>query len=298
LSAAALVLGLAACGVLPRPFAGHPGATAERLARPPPPRLAVPPPADALLPDSAAQAYADAVADQLQAREVPAVAGPAHKGDWVLNLTAELHGGSVVPGFGVNDPAGKSRGTGQVSPMPASSWSAAQPDTIKQAAAVAAPQIATLLTSIEAEVQESDPNSLRNRPPRLALVPVKGAPGDGNVSLTANMRRLLPEIGLTLVPQPEAADFVVTGTVHTAPRPGGTLQVEVQWVIKDAQGHDLGHVVQLNDVPAGSLSGYWGDVALVVAQQAAPGVQEIVAKQLQAGAPGKPATPVSAPAPP
>jgi hypothetical protein len=37
--------------------------------------------------------------------------------------------------------------------------------------------------------------------------------------------------------------------------------------------------VQLNQVPAGSLNGLWGDVALVVAQEAAGGVHDVIVQQ-------------------
>ncbi len=59
------------CGGLPRPFEGDPGATALRLAVPPPSRLAVPTPTAALLPQSAAETWAGAVADDLVGQEVP-----------------------------------------------------------------------------------------------------------------------------------------------------------------------------------------------------------------------------------
>jgi hypothetical protein len=42
-------------------------------------------------------------------------------------------------------------------------------------------------------------------------------------------------------------------------------------------GEDLGRVLQLNEVPAGSLNGLWGDVALVVAEEAAGGVRDVIA---------------------
>jgi hypothetical protein len=37
--------------------------------------------------------------------------------------------------------------------------------------------------------------------------------------------------------------------------------------------------VQLNDVPAGSLNGYWGDVATAVAHEAAGGVRDVILRQ-------------------
>ncbi len=270
---------LAGCGDLPRPFAGRPGTQAVALSRPPPARLAVPPPTGALLPDAGAATFADAVTEELVVREVPAVAGPAHPGDWRLDLTASRQGGQVVPHFTVSDPAGKTRGSTDGPPVSAAAWAAATPDLLRQEAGASGLSIAALLTRIEAARRQSDPNSLVNRPPRVMVAEVKGAPGDGNRALGRQMRRILPQYGEVVTDTPQAADFTVAGTVHTAPGPDGTTRVEIQWHITDAAGHDLGKVVQLNNVPAGSLDGLWGDIALVVAQEAATGVKDVIEKQ-------------------
>lgn len=277
---AALAL-LAGCGDLPRPFAGKPGATAQKLLQPPPARLAVPAPApaNALLPDAAARTYADAVTAALVAREVPAVAGPAQRGDWRLDLTAELHGSQVTPGFTVTDAAGKKQGSIDGPPIAAAAWNAGTPAMLQQEAAASGEAIGSLLTQIEAVRRQSDPNSLLNRPPRVLVADVTGAPGDGNRSLALELRRILPQLGEMVQTTPQGADFTVSGTVHTGPAPDGSTRVEIQWHITDAAGHDLGKVVQLNDVPNGTLDGLWGDVALVVAQQAASGVKDVIDKQ-------------------
>jgi hypothetical protein len=38
----------------------------------------------------------------------------------------------------------------------------------------------------------------------------------------------------------------------------------------------LGRVVQVNEVPAGRLNRFWGDIAYVAAEQASGGVQTII----------------------
>ena len=38
-------------------------------------------------------------------------------------------------------------------------------------------------------------------------------------------------------------------------------------------------MVQLNEIPAGSLDHYWADVAVVVATEAAGGVNDVIARQ-------------------
>src|ERR1700759_1791870 len=101
---------LTACGQLPQPFFGNPGASATRLAQPPPSRLAIPSPPQSLLSDSAAEKWAAETANALLAQDVPASHTPARAGDWLLVLSAELRGNTVVPTYTVQNPAGETQG--------------------------------------------------------------------------------------------------------------------------------------------------------------------------------------------
>jgi hypothetical protein len=277
-----LLAALAGCGDLPRPFEGNPGRLGARLVQPPPARLAVSSPAGAMLPDEATHAYASDVVEALLRREVPAVDDPPRQGDWRLQLGATLRDGKVVPSFVVQDPAGKPLGTTEGTPIAAAAWAQASPTTLKQVADSAGPQVAQLLTRIDAARRLSDPNSLHNRQARVMVAAVTGAPGDGNTQLARHMRDALPQLGVIVQDTETGADFTVTGTVTTSPGSDGQTKVEVQWLVSDVYRRDIGHVVQLNEVPAGSLDGYWGDVAMVVAQQAAGGVHDVILKQNEA----------------
>ncbi len=270
---------LASCGDLPQPFLGNPGATGRILAQPPTPRLAVPVPGQALLPDQAAGSFATALADALQNQEVPAVAGPAHEGDWRLAVNAGLHGATVVPVYTVLDPMGKDQGKAEGKPLASADWAAASPATLTHAATDAAPGIADLLSHIQAAQQHADPNSLYNRSARVQLLDVTGAPGDGNLALTRQMRTILSGLGPMVQETPNGADFVLRGTVKMVPIEGGQERVEIQWSVATPKGDERGRVVQLNDVPAGSLNGYWGDVATAVAHEAAGGVRDVILRQ-------------------
>ena len=75
------------------------------------------------------------------------------------------------------------------------------------------------------------------------------------------------------------ADFIVQGNVHMVPIPGNQQRVEIQWSVKKPDGDERGKVVQLNEIPAGSLDHYWADVALVVATEAAGGVNDVITRQ-------------------
>jgi hypothetical protein len=185
----------------------------------------------------------------------------------------------VVPIYTVIDPNGVGRGKSEGAPLDSAEWAAAAPAALSHAANQAAPDIADLLTGIQATIQHADPNSLYNRPARVQLLKVTGAPGDGDLALTRQMRAILATLGPVVQDTPTAADFVLRGTVKMVPIAGGQERVEIQWSVAKPGGDERGRVVQLNDVPAGSLNGYWGEVAMAVAQEAAGGVRDVILRQ-------------------
>lgn len=278
----AACLVLSGCGDLPQPFAGNPGAAARRLSQPPPSRLLVLPATNALLPDSGVAAFPQAIAGALADRGVPAIAEAGKNGDWRLAITAELQGNSVTPAFSVRNPADKPKGTVKGPPVPADEWQVASADTLKREAEAAAPAISDLLDKIEAAREESDPNSLLNRPPRVLVKGVTGAPGDGNTSLAHQISLDLGKGGVVIQKDPEGADYIVECHVNTVPAGPGTTRIELQWIVTDAQGREAGRVVQLNEVPSASITGLWGEAAIAAGQEAAAGVREVIDKQLRA----------------
>ncbi len=229
------------------------------------------------MPDASAMDWAEAVAEALVGQEVPAVArSSARRGEWSLVLSAEIRDGAVMPSYDVHDPDGVSQGISDGAPVPIAEWSAGTPAVLQAAAAQAAPGIASLLNRIEAARRQSDPTSLQNRPARIWFTGVTGAPGDGNTSLPRQMRLKLAKLGLVVQDDARNADFTLSGEVATAPGAGGTLRIELQWIVKDSTG-ERGRIVQLNEVPPRSLNTYWGDVAVVVADEAAGGVRDVIA---------------------
>jgi hypothetical protein len=270
---------VAGCGSLPRPFEGNPGATAARLSQPPPSRLAVPQPGSAFLAPAAASMFATNLAGALADQEVPAVADAPRKGDWRVLASAEPQGNMIVPQYVVEDEKGIEQGTVEGVPISASAWIQADPPLLQQAATDAAPRLASLLTRIDAARRQSDPNSLLNRPSKLGFLGVDGAPGDGNSSLARQMRAELPKLGQIVQDTAQGADFTLEGHVVTAPLPAGQMRVEIQWVVSDSKGAERGRVIQLNEVKVGSLDHFWGDVAMVVAQEAAGGVRDVIMTQ-------------------
>ena len=274
--ALALLLIIAGCGALPQPFFNRPGQAGAQLAQPPTGRLTILTPGQSLLPDAAAEQWAQATAAALVAQEVPAAANRrAGRGDWTLTLAAELRGLDVVPIYTVENPAGEPQGVSEAPPIPASAWAHADPALLRATAESAAPGIASLLTRIEAARRQSDPSSLQNRPARVWLAGVSGAPGDGDRSLERQMRIKLGNAGLVVQDTAKDADFKLEGKVATAPAGGGLIRVELQWIVSDASD-ERGRIVQLNEVPPRTIEPYWGDVAVAVASEAAGGVQSVI----------------------
>ena len=275
-----LVLLLTGCGTLPQPFYGNPGAASTRLSLPPAPVLMVPPPRGALLGDNAALTYAHDLASKLADYDVPSVAGPMQKDNWHLQITASLVGDNVKPIYNVVGPNGKSYGKLTGHPVPAEGWADGTETVLLNAAAGDAPSLSKLMTQINANIQESNPQSLENRSPRIAIVDVTGAPGDGDTALFTDLARALPGANLELVPNKQDADFTVSGKVKTGPVKAGQMLVELDWVVRDTNNRIAGQVTQLHMLNQKDIIPHWGDVAAAATQEAAGGIQNVVQNEV------------------
>jgi len=268
------ILLLTACGTLPEPFYGNPGPIGARLAIPPAPVLIIPTPNAALLGDSA-PACATALATALAAKGIPAIAGPIQPTQWRLTTTATLAGATVTPHYTLIGPNNKMFGQINGTPADAAAWAQAGPTLTTQATADT-PALVTLLNTVNAQIQGADPNSLENRPAKIYLAPITGAPGDGNLSLARNLTADLPKLGDDITTDPSTADFTVTGTVSTAPDTNNQLLVTLTWKVTDARHQSIGQVSQLHDLNPADITPYWGDVAAAAATEAAGGIHTVI----------------------
>jgi hypothetical protein len=281
--ATVLPLLLAACGDLPEPFLGNPGATARRLAVPATPLLAIPPPSGILLNERDSGAFAGQLAVGLQREEVPTLVREPQKTDWRLAITAGQRGDKVVARYAILDPSGHEQGAIDGTPVAAAGWVAGAPWVLNQAAQEAVPKVLALMMSIRATRDRANPNSLMNRAAKLFVPEVTGAPGDGNTMLTKLVRAQIAAFGPLVQVTPEGADFTVKGEVVVSPLPNAQQQVEIVWTVTRPSGVLVGKVSQLNSVPAGSLNLYWGEVAAVVAQEASGGIDRVVERFIDRG---------------
>jgi hypothetical protein len=298
LAALALPGLLAACGDLPQPFRGRPGAQAQVLAVPLALRLAVPPPPQALLSNEQASDFAESVTKALQAQDVPAIATATPLPlDWLVEVTAENQGRTVRPRFRLLDADRKPQATTDAQAVPLRDWAEAKPELFDRIAREAAPKLTQMLLQIEAARKSTDPQSLTAGPPRLYMLGVQGAPGDGNTSLAARMREQLGKQGFVVQDSAEGAAYGLQADVAVVPAgPPGLERVEIQWIVSRRDGQELGRVVQMNELPAGRLNRLWGDIAYVAANEAAGGVKTVVSNAMQAPPSTADAPPAAPPA--
>lgn len=276
-----LPLCLAGCFDMPHPFS-DPGQQARQLATAnlPPARLAVPTPADSLLSDDAAQLWAHALAEAMVAQSVPAIAQPKKPGDWWVKMSAHTHNGSVIPHYVIMTPDGKARAESDGPAVDMAGWSAGDAMALKGAATQEAPELANLLTGIQADMMQQDQHSLMHRAARIYFAGVSGAPGDGDKSLARAFYSSLPDATNSVQTEPKGADFTVRGVVKIAD--GGSLDgkpaqhIEIAWHVLTPDGKEAGAATQLHDIPAHSLDSAWGDTAIMAAEEAAGAVRTIV----------------------
>lgn len=271
------LLALPACTELPQPHRGRPGGLAGGLRIPLAVRLAIPPPPEALMTDDAARRYAEALSEALQAADVPAVATSTPLPlDWRLIVTAQNTGSTVIPRYVITNADGQEQGAVAGPPVPIRDWAEATTPTLQAVAQQANPRVTQMLLSIQAARASADPAAIQTGPPRLRLIPVRGAPGDGNSSLTARLREFLTNRGYVVQDLADGAAFAVTAEVTVTPVSTTVQRVEIQWIVSRRDGYELGRVLQLNEVPMGALSRAWGDIAYAAAEEAAAGVQQII----------------------
>jgi hypothetical protein len=250
---------------------------AGRLVVPPPYRVSVPIPDAAMLTATESEAFAKAVAEALLKREVPAVAESPLPLDWRLAMDMRLEGNRVVPRYALFDPDGAPQGVAEGNAIPARDWARPSAGLFADVANDASRRAADLLLRAEAARKSSAPSALMAAgPPRLYLLPVRGAPGDGNESLTARMRDSLGDYGILAQDVADGAGFAADGRVNVVPVGRGMQRVEILWIVSRRDGQDLGRVLQMNEIPAGLLDRHWGDIAFAAAAEAAGGVQRVI----------------------
>jgi len=255
--AAALILSLAACETIPRPFKHDPAnGGASALTRPKLGRgvaLRVP---DTL---SGGQALAEAAIAAFENSEVPVTLrhGPG------FGRVIEVQPDETVIQWRLTDADGSEMGR--------LSTSAGLPAKI--AAAQVTARFLPLLDDPDAKPQLA----AKDLPPPLTtrLAPIKGLPGDGDQSLTRALMKALEHRGVTLS---EDATTTVVGAITIAQMGAVEDLVTVSWQVRrgDSKGPQLARIDQGGSVPRDRLKLPWGSLARDIAEGGAQSIAEVL----------------------
>ena len=112
--------------------------------------------------------------------------------------------------------------------------------------------------------------------PRVQMVGVDGAPGDGNKSLATAMRRRLAGRGFTVADKADERTLVLKARVEVVPAGANRERITIVWSVLNLQGQTLGDITQANVIPAGMLKGAWDSIARDIAIAATEGVVELL----------------------
>lgn len=150
---------------------------------------------------------------------------------------------------------------------------------INAVAREAAPKIAALVQ--EAPVIETRIPGFPGA--SLFVAPLDDGPGDSARSLIPALRAELAATGLPVSKQQGPSDLLVQGKIDLKPAPNGQEEIAIAWTVAASHdGKELGRIDQRNQVPAGSLDGPWGALAVEIARGAAAGIMKLLT---QAAAP-------------
>ena len=254
-------------------------------------RIAVAPSFATYLPNQASKPYAQVITTALKAQKLPAVADYPIYGDWQLKTRINRGSNTATPVFELQDPGGKLVGTVEARPVSFEVWRQGQADTLRQAATEAAPRIAAMFNRVVAERRQEVEARRRNevppaqsragydRPTRVAITAITGAPSDGNVLLDRLMREKLKFMGEVIVDPSNAPDFTLRARIDDVTVDDKTHRIEIFWLLHNAAKQEVGEIVQLEEVAAGALSKGWGKLATSVTDEAAGAVRDIILTQ-------------------
>lgn len=260
---------LTACGELPHPF--------EDAKLPPhAPMLAM---SDAFgvvvepvqgAPDAGEKVLADAMALALQGAEIPASTSAGNVRSYHLAGTV-----TPVPGvdtdwdihWSMRDSAGTEIGT-DVQRMSLRPGIQPDPAVLAGPMRAEAPKLAALIQD-QAPVEHAGTRHLMIRS-------IAGAPGDGATSLKRALTFLLKRNGAALTEDAKTPDTIaIACTIEAKPAANGQDHIKILWHVLKPDGSEVGVVTQENDVPRAAIEGQWGDIAMAVADAAAPDILRV-----------------------
>lgn len=272
-AAALVAVVVAGCQPLPQPFshAGQPDRAL--LALPDHGGIIVLPVSDA--PPATADALASAMVEALHAANVPASRGGGNRDSAFLQGRVEDNGRDARVVWDLHAGDGTLIGSAPltIEGTPIAQWAAAEPALMTRLAA-------TSVAAIAALIQDDAPVEVAA--PRIVVLPIEGAPGDGDVRLGEAVRTALTAVEIEVADAVAAVNdgrtLSLAGRVDIAEAGAAGQAVEISWTVLDPAGRQLGVIRQANLVPAGSLDGGWDEVAEAVAAGTAEGVADLLTR--------------------
>ena len=274
---ALLALSLTACGPLPRPFQPERGASNALLTLKDGTGVVVLQPDSDLVADP--EAWAEAMAEALRARDVPASTNHANAGSRYLysHITEESAKGqakSVQVLWDLYDANGKLAG------------SHALDTSLSRQAFQDSPRLA-IERSVEAAADKlaafagTAPRQTRAIPgfpdARIHVPPFGNAPGDAGTSLRDAIIAELTDSRLPITGKATRKDLLLLCEISLGPDEGGRQKATIFWRLRSLENdEELGVIDQSNYVPTGSLDGFWGTTASDVARGAREGILDLM----------------------
>lgn len=276
--ASLLVLLVAACGPLPRPFQPESKdeldlSTFERPAE----ILVLPLERDAPgNPTWAAESLARALRDLgVSASSRSQVASHTLSGQVSLQPAAGRRDEILIAWELRRTGGERLGGYAQLVELPAGLWRDGQAGAVASVMAEAAPAIADMKQQAVAEAETLQAQTQRH----VVIVPLDNAPGDGSASLARALEFELRAAAVPLARDIGDNDIIVMGDMALGPAERGWQDFRITWfVIQASDGADLGQIDQRNQVPAGSLDGPWGTTAFDIARGAAEGIVALLGR--------------------
>ncbi|SMF46338.1 hypothetical protein SAMN06265365_11547 [Tistlia consotensis] len=268
--------GLAGCGELPRPFkpTGQKEAVDLRAITYDSTVVVLPPDGDM---PADPEPIAEALRDALLAEGLLATTWQESDGGLQLSGHAEVRpiGGSrdlLTASWSIDGPRGRRAHYQQTRALPAGAWQSSNHQVLAEVATEVAQHLAPQLLgpAVEEALLPGFPGA------HLAVLPVIGAPGDGDRALASALKVALDRAKLPVVETRGAQDLAIQGSVAVTPASAGKEQISIVWRLEDADGKELGKISQANAIPAGSLNGEWGGIAVLVARGAASGLADLL----------------------
>ena len=152
-------------------------------------------------------------------------------------------------------------------------WQSGSPEAIRSVGANTARLIAEVVEPKDETLMPSQTVSHG-----VWVQPVRGAPGDGDKSLTRAIRYALVKAKVAVTSERLTARHILAADVRVGALLRGQQAVAISWTLTYPDGRHIGRAIQRNTVSVGSFDGRWGETAVLIATAAVGGIKDVLAQ--------------------